>query len=56
MTILPLARWSVKEKINLRFIEFMPLDGERKWSSAHVVREQQILDTLATEFAFSPAK
>jgi len=49
--ILPLARWSVQQKIVLRFIEFMPLDGDGKWSSEHVVSEQQILDTLATEFA-----
>ena len=48
--ILPLARWSVQQKNVLRFIEFMPLDGDRKWSSEHVVSEQQILDTLATEF------
>jgi cyclic pyranopterin phosphate synthase len=48
--ILPLARWSVEQNIQLRFIEFMPLDGERKWSTAHVVSEQQILDTLSTEF------
>ncbi|WP_425916946.1 GTP 3',8-cyclase MoaA [Acinetobacter sp. TSRC1-2] len=48
--ILPLARWSVEEKINLRFIEFMPLDGDRKWSGAHVVSEQQILEILNTEF------
>ena len=49
--ILPLARWSVQQKVHLRFIEFMPLDGDRKWSTEHVVSEQQILDTLATEFA-----
>ena len=48
--ILPLARWSVQQKIHLRFIEFMPLDGDRKWSSEYVVSEQQILNTLATEF------
>ena len=49
--ILPLARWSVQQKIILRFIEFMPLDGDRKWSSEYVVSEQQILDSLRTEFA-----
>ncbi len=49
--ILPLARWSVEHNIQLRFIEFMPLDGERKWSTEHVVSEQQILDSLRTEFA-----
>ena len=48
--ILPLARWSVQQKVHLRFIEFMPLDGDRKWSTEHVVSEQQILATLATEF------
>ncbi len=48
--ILPLARWAIQNQFLLRFIEFMPLDGERRWSSAHVVSEQQILDTLATEF------
>ena len=48
--ILPLAHWSIQENISLRFIEFMPLDGDRKWSSEHVVSEQQILDTLATGF------
>ncbi|MFZ0024123.1 MAG: GTP 3',8-cyclase MoaA, partial [Acinetobacter sp.] len=49
--ILSLARWSVQEQISLRFIEFMPLDGDRKWSSEHVVSEQQILEILNTEFA-----
>ena len=49
--ILPLARWSVQQNVILRFIEFMPLDGDRKWSTEHVVSEQHILETLATEFA-----
>ena len=48
--ILPLAKWSIQQDIVLRFIEFMPLDGDQKWSVADVVSEQQILATLATEF------
>ncbi len=48
--ILRLARWSIQNQFILRFIEFMPLDGEHRWSSAHVVSERQILETLATEF------
>ena len=48
--ILPLAKWSIQQDILLRFIEFMPLDGDQKWSVADVVSEQQILATLATEF------
>ncbi len=51
--ILPLARWSVQQKIMLRFIEFMPLDGDRKWSTEHVVSEKYILETLATEFTLT---
>lgn len=49
--ILPLAYWSIQQHVNLRFIEFMPLDGDRHWSSAHVVTEQQILAVLSTEFS-----
>ena len=51
--ILALARWSIQQKFILRFIEFMPLDGDRKWSSTDVVSEQHILATLATEFNVS---
>ena len=51
--ILPLAHWSVQENINVRFIEFMPLDGERKWSSEHVVSEHAILAQLKTAFNIS---
>ncbi|KGT47006.1 MULTISPECIES: GTP 3',8-cyclase MoaA [Acinetobacter] len=48
--ILHLAHWAKRENVELRFIEFMPLDGDQNWSSDHVVSEQDILDQLATEF------
>ena len=48
--ILPLAHWAKRENVELRFIEFMPLDGDQSWSRDHVVSEQDILDQLATEF------
>ncbi len=48
--ILPLAHWAKRENIELRFIEFMPLDGDQNWSRDHVVSEQDILEQLATEF------
>ena len=51
--ILPLARWSVQQNIVLRFIEFMPLDGDHNWSTEYVVSEQYILETLATEFTLT---
>ena len=48
--IIPLAKWSIQHNIILRFIEFMPLDGDQKWSVDDVVSEQQILNVLAAEF------
>ena len=53
--IIPLARWAIQQKISLRFIEFMPLDGDQHWSRAQVVSEQQILDCLSTVFRVSHA-
>ena len=48
--ILPMVKWAKQHSIPLRFIEFMPLDGDRHWNAEHVVSEQQILDTLASKF------
>jgi len=49
--ILPLARWAHEEHLELRFIEFMPLDGRGFWSRDKVVTERDILDTLAPYFS-----
>ncbi|MFV5490106.1 GTP 3',8-cyclase MoaA [Acinetobacter sp. ASP199] len=48
--ILPLVHWAQREKVELRFIEFMPLDGDQNWARSRIVSEQEILDQLATEF------
>ncbi|QOW45481.1 MULTISPECIES: GTP 3',8-cyclase MoaA [Acinetobacter] len=48
--ILPLAHWSIQNNVMVRFIEFMPLDGDAHWSSAHVVTEQDILRHLKQDF------
>ena len=45
--IVPLARWALAEGIELRFIEFMPLDGRGFWSADKVVSESEIVATLA---------
>ena len=37
--IVPLARWARDEDLELRFIEFMPLDGRGFWSRDKVVTE-----------------
>ena len=48
--ILALVEWAKQQCIPLRFIEFMPLDGDQHWTQAHVVSEQEILTILATRF------
>ena len=48
--ILPLAHWSIQQQVLLRFIEFMPLDGDQKWSRQQVVSEQEILNQLSQDF------
>lgn len=48
--ILPLADWSIQNKFTVRFIEFMPLDGDAQWSKHDVVTEQNILDQLKQHF------
>ena len=48
--ILPLAKWSIEHQFTLRFIEFMPLDGDAYWTNSHVVTEQEILTELKQEF------
>ena len=48
--ILPLAHWSIQQQLRLRFIEFMPLDGDQKWSRSQVVSEQEIIEQLQHDF------
>jgi cyclic pyranopterin phosphate synthase len=48
--IIPLVKWAQHQAIELRFIEFMPLDGDQKWNPSDVISEQDILDQLKTEF------
>lgn len=49
--ILPLARYAARERLPLRYIEFMPLDGRGEWSRDRVVPQADILDALRAEFA-----
>jgi GTP 3',8-cyclase len=48
--IVPLARWARGENLELRFIEFMPLDGRGFWSRDKVVTEAEMLAALAPHF------
>ena len=44
--IVPLARFCRREGFQLRFIEFMPLDGEASWSNGHVLSGREVRDIL----------
>ena len=48
--IIPLVQWATQQQFELRFIEFMPLDGDQKWTQQEVVSEQYILDSLSRQF------
>ncbi|WP_347019911.1 GTP 3',8-cyclase MoaA [Acinetobacter calcoaceticus] len=49
--ILPMVQWSIANHIPLRFIEFMPLDGDALWSSKDVVSEAEILQALEPHYS-----
>jgi cyclic pyranopterin phosphate synthase len=48
--IVPLARFARQHDLELRFIEFMPLDGDRQWTPDRVLSGEDILARLAAEF------
>jgi cyclic pyranopterin phosphate synthase len=48
--IVPLARFARERGLELRFIEYMPLDAEEHWQAADVLDGATIRRTLETEF------
>jgi cyclic pyranopterin phosphate synthase len=48
--IIPLARFARERALELRFIEYMPLDAERHWQSTDVLSGAAIRQTLESEF------
>lgn len=48
--IVPLARFARARGMELRFIEFMPLDAEQQWCEESVLPQTQILEILSQEF------
>jgi cyclic pyranopterin phosphate synthase len=48
--ILPLARFAREHAMELRFIEFMPLDAEEHWQSEQVLSGEEIRRVLEAEF------
>ena len=48
--IVPLARFARQRGLELRFIEYMPLDADGNWSDDQVLSGSQIIDLLEAEF------
>jgi cyclic pyranopterin phosphate synthase len=48
--VLPLAHFARSLDIPIRFIEFMPLDADRKWDGSQMLSGQQIRDLLEATF------
>ncbi len=48
--IIPLGRFARASLLELRFIEFMPLDADRKWQSDQVLSGEEIRAVLQREF------
>ncbi|TXJ10055.1 MAG: GTP 3',8-cyclase MoaA [Acinetobacter sp.] len=48
--ILPLVAWGKRENLPIRFIEYMPLDGDAQWQQHLVVTEAEILAQLSTHY------
>lgn len=44
--VVPLARFARARGLQLRFIEFMPLDGDAQWDASHVLSGEEILRIL----------
>ncbi len=48
--IIPLARFARDRSLELRFIEYMPLDAEQHWQAADVLDGEAIREILEAEF------
>lgn len=47
--IVPLAEFARQKNLELRFIEFMPLDAEQNWEADQVLTGEQIRETIEQE-------
>ena len=52
--IVPLARFGRERGVEIRFIEFMPLDAAGNWLHDDVVGQDEIVARLAVEFPLEP--
>jgi cyclic pyranopterin phosphate synthase len=49
--IVPLARYGREQGIEIRFIEFMPLDSQGLWARGNVLSADEIIQTLSCEIS-----
>jgi cyclic pyranopterin phosphate synthase len=52
--ILPFARFARETPYQVRFIEFMPLDGDRAWTKARMLTGQEIRAEIETVYPLEP--
>jgi len=52
--VLDLARFGRERRVEVRFIEFMPLDAERRWAADAVVSQEEIIGKIQAEFPLEP--
>jgi cyclic pyranopterin phosphate synthase len=48
--VLPLGRFARQHRMEMRFIEFMPLDAENNWQTEQVLSGKEIRESLEAEF------
>ena len=48
--VISLVRWGREQQIEVRFIEFMPLDSQHLWSLDRVLTMDEMIATLSAEF------
>ena len=48
--VVPLGRFARQHRMEMRFIEFMPLDAENNWQTEQVVSGKEIREILEPEF------
>jgi cyclic pyranopterin phosphate synthase len=54
--VLPFARFAREHPYEVRFIEYMPLDGDRAWDMTQVLTGAEIFDAINKHFPLEPAE
>jgi len=53
--VLDLAEFGRRLGVQVRFIEFMPLDGDGRWSASQVVPASEVLEKISAVFPLAPS-